>query len=492
MASPPTYPTPPDANRPRGWFAAFLNWLTTTPRRERKDKHPDIRELDVQEIAVELGLEAKGHQLGAAGLPPADAEQLTGPESAAIQHVEKARQDFTDWANGRLHAIDQQFAQCNVVPAVNEALQLDREFERRANEQLTAQRSTLSDLRKIVETRGRELADFRERNKLTRDAHLSTLGESYLHYGVLLFLVVVEGIANAFFFSRGLSTGLIGGFAMAAIFAAVNVLVAYVLGRFFIRNVHHVSGFRKAFGVISALAAIAAAVGISLVIAHYRDQLTQGTDPQAAAQLALAALVGHPFRLHDVLSWVLFSVSFVFAMFALADGYTTGDRYPGYERVARADFLAREDFELEAEVLRENLTELKDEVLAKLTESISRARGELALQRDLILHKGAVKTRYRTACDNAENCLAALLTTFRDANRAARGAIQVPGYFDQKIRLRPLTEPNFDVTANERHCAQQQELVDDLLRREQSVKAAIQAAFTREFSPLTPFPDHFV
>ena len=77
-------------------------WLTSPPSRNGGKGHPDIYPIDVEKLAKELKLDENAHRLGEAGLPAVDAKDISGPEAAALQRVEKARQDYINWAEMRL------------------------------------------------------------------------------------------------------------------------------------------------------------------------------------------------------------------------------------------------------------------------------------------------------------------------------------------------------------------------------------------------------
>lgn len=60
---------------------------------------PDLCPLDVNKIANDLGFLAEAKRLGEAGIPSLRDTVNTGPEARAVQHIEKARQGYVDWAN---------------------------------------------------------------------------------------------------------------------------------------------------------------------------------------------------------------------------------------------------------------------------------------------------------------------------------------------------------------------------------------------------------
>jgi len=182
------------------------NWLTTSTRPPKKG-HPDLYPLDVANLTKELRLLEEGKRLGNAGLPSHDATALSGPEAGIIQRVEKARQDYVDWAVLRLNVLSQDLGRRNVTQFVNRAREADKEFERKASGLLSEQEGLLRSLGEKVRRRKAELESFQTKHGLAREANYPSSAGLYLRYAILLLLIVVEGIFNAGFFAQGLSTG---------------------------------------------------------------------------------------------------------------------------------------------------------------------------------------------------------------------------------------------------------------------------------------------
>ncbi|MEN3353455.1 MAG: hypothetical protein V7640_1613, partial [Betaproteobacteria bacterium] len=97
-------------------------WLYSSPRKPSRPHHPALYPLDVDAIARELELHDEARQLALACLPSPQQTVITGPEAKAVQRIEKARQDFVEWATFRLGIINESFARRDVTPLVNRAL----------------------------------------------------------------------------------------------------------------------------------------------------------------------------------------------------------------------------------------------------------------------------------------------------------------------------------------------------------------------------------
>ncbi len=121
--------------------------------------------------------------------------------------MEKARQDYVDWAALRLNVLSQDLGRRNITQVVNRARQADREFERKASTLLTEKDSLLRTLGETARKRKAELDAFRTEHRLTREAHFPSGSRTYLIYALLVLFVGVEAVFNAKYFAQGLDSG---------------------------------------------------------------------------------------------------------------------------------------------------------------------------------------------------------------------------------------------------------------------------------------------
>jgi hypothetical protein len=472
-----------------GLLAKFIYWLTSSAKGRPKKGHPDLYPIDVDKLARELHLLEEAKRLGEAGLPAIDAVTLSGPEAGVVQRVEKARQDYIDWAVLRMNVLSQELGKRNVTQEINRASQADKEFERKASALLTEQDGLLRGLGDVAIKRKAELESFKKENSLTRDAQYPLGAGTFLRYMVLLLLIIVEGVLNASFFSQGLNSGLLGGFTYAVILAATNVLIAFAFGKYPVRYVNHSSAALKALGYLSIVMAFTVMLSMGLGIAHFRDSLiAEAADPALAA---LQAILANPFQLRDFFSWALFLISIAFGLLALFDGLSSDDYYPGYGAITRHTLMAIDDYEDELNTLRNNLEAIKNDELSSLDVVVLQSQASASVFESLIEDKVMAGSRLSTALRDADNSLNALLSKFRTENELHRNGVQRPAYFDQQIDLRALQAPDFDTALDKAVLAEQRELVNKLLADVEGIRARIQAAFNHQFDRLKPLDTHF-
>lgn len=469
-------------------FKRIWAFLTSPREPQPKHKHPDLYQLVDATIAKELQIRSEAARLGEAGLPAPDSIQLSGIEEQIVHRIERARLDYVDWANTRLLVLNEELSRLDITPVANQTLQLDQEFARKASALIDDQEPQIRALALAFQKRSSELSDFKSRNKLERDAHYPSGGKRFFKLSLFAFMILLEGGANAYFFAQGVDGGLVGGFIMAALFAGLNVISAGMQGRFTIPFIVHNNVALKIFGVMAVVTAICLMIGIGLGIAHYRDALS--VDSLNPAEAAFASLKSAPFELQDIMSWLLFGISILFAIIALFDGLSLSDVYPFYATKTRRCLDAQVDYENALNELRAELAALKEHFLKQLNENARIVSRKVEQQEDVVQRKVTAAARLETAIHDAEHCLRSLLGTFRQENQIHRKSIPSPRTFNETPNLQSLSIPDFEVDSNWSQLGIQRRAADEVVHKLEDIKASIQAAFNREFDRLQPLGSH--
>ncbi len=465
------------------------SWLTQRQQRNAQKAHPDLNPYDVKKLVEELNLKLEARRLGEAGIPAPDAVRPGGAEAEAIQRVDRVRHDYVDWAAIRLSVLNESLEKTDVTQMVNRAMQADQEFERMASSLITEQEAVLRLTGERARQLDTELRAFKSKHELSRGAVYPTGARAFFGYALLAFLIVLEGVLNASFFAQGVDSGLLGGAAYAMSLAALNVAIAYGLGRWPSRYIHHMQLGMNLLGWSAVLTALICMLGVGLSIAHFRDALTAGST-EASAE-AMHALMTTPLMLKDLMSWGLFGISVVFALIAFFDGHFSDDIYPGYGEVARRAAAAVEVYETELQSLRAGLDELREMEVNALEKAASESRAFVATLATTIDDKRSAKLRIETALRDSANSLDAVLLIFRQENELARKGLPRPSYFDLPPQLTPINLPDFDTEADEKRLAAQRVLSERLTAEVQDIRGRIQAAFNQKFDLLKPLHQHF-
>lgn len=471
-------------------FTRLLTWLSFKPDTTVKFGNPALYPIDTEKLERELDLLGEAKKLGLRGLPASDTLKPTGVEYKIIQMIQKAKQDYADWAAGHLKVLNQDINSLDLTQIINRAKGTAEEFERKASSLLASCNPVLRDLQSLVLSLISEFEEFKKFNGLTRTPHYPSGNEVFLRWAILVLLVFIEGLANSIFFARGLGSGLIDGFLNAVLFAFLNVGWAVLIGRKIIPYLIHKNQFRKMISIIFLLIGIACSFAIALGTAHYRDQL--GINPQMASKLALDSFVSSPFSLMEFHSWVLFGLSLVFGFIAMYDAFGLDDSYIGYGKLHRRLETATSDYAEEMEVVRESLEELKSESLAELEKFSDNAQVILKRLDDTIQQKINTKTKMDLSFSNAEHCLDTLLYKFRTENRIHRESQDVPNYFNESVVLIDIAVPDFGVDEDIKKYAAQELLVQGFKKQIEPIRKKIQTSFNKHFSGLKSIDEHFI
>lgn len=185
-----------------------------------------------------------------------------------------------------------------------------------------------------------------ERAAIYPDSHI-------LHFSILAGLVLVEGLANAYFFSTGSDLGLLGGWLQAITVSFTNVIASFFIIGFLCMR--HLMNPQKTWFFIPA--AIGLPIGIAFIVvlnlaaAQYRDLLELNAATLALGDAGVtgeilapvAAVFENPFSLQTLEAYLLLTLGLTFAAIAAFKGRTFDDAIPGYGVVQRkAEKAARE------------------------------------------------------------------------------------------------------------------------------------------------------
>jgi hypothetical protein len=471
--------------RPLRWL---LDWLAVRPQPDRTRGRLDPDPLDIERIKQEMALQAEARRLGHANVPPTGAVEITAVESQIVRLVDRARQDYVGWAQARLDVLNQTIAEIDLDALAKRVSMAAAVYEQRASALLESRAPALKGLASGLRSARAELGVFRSRHGLGREARYPAPSLRVFLVFSLCALVVGEAFLNAFFFAAGMDSGILGGWVHAGAFSLVNVLGGYAWGRYLIPYANHVSWRLKLAGCAGIAAAIATAVGVGLLLAHFRDAVSH--EPANAARVALETFLARPFGLLEFQSFVLFGVSVLFALLAALDAYHLDDPYPQYGRASRRVARAAEDYEEELEDARGALDALKEESLDELRSALDQAERRIHRLHEAIAHKLSTENRLANALRDAANCLDALLRYFRDENRVVRQSA-APAYFDTTPQLAAIDTPDFDTTLDRERLDEHRARLARMLDEASAAKMAILAAFSRRHRMIKPLEDHF-
>lgn len=474
----------------RLWHA-LKSWLVSDNKDSGADTYgnPELHPLRPAELERTLDIPQQARELGQHEIPPSNAIVLTGPELQVVQAVDKARQDYANWAAQRGNELQKTIDQTDLEPTCRRLLHLDQEFERKAGALLTDWRSSLTRLQKTIDEVSEEYNKFCEKNRREHPAKIPSSSGILLRRIVLIALIVAEGGVNSFFFARGMWGGHIDGLISALLFAGANIVLAYSYGRLVLPEIFHVNLLRKALGSLLFLAALATSVAFAFLIAHYRDAVVGGA-LDAAAEVAWNTFRANTFQLRDAQSVLLCGLSIGFALLAVVDALGMDDRYPGYGDITRRKNQAIQDFDQEFALVWQVVDASKTEALTDVTRTLDSMRMALHQMHEAIGRKSSTAITLENAFKNVDNTVDLLIAKFRDINLANRRSPR-PAYFDTRPALRPVERIDLSTDQDEKKYEAQCQVLRNAESGIERVRASIQSSYTRLFEGVKPLEEHF-
>jgi hypothetical protein len=449
---------------------AFLN----QPLHQYRPATTVFLDLNVDRVADELRLVARGKERGSQNRPTADAQTLDDIEHQIVERIEAHKQTANSIFLDHVHTYDDRVTALSFEQRFTTIQQAAPEAVGDFGAEATVGRDELFGLRRRLNESEMERERFRARHRIERPARLASLGKIILKIGVLAVLFIIEVAINAGFLSEANIGGYLGGATQAVTFAALNIIASFLWGMVLIRLVHRRNYFLKLLGVLAFLAYIMFAGTLNLALSHLRE--IPPTLNGNAGQEVLHRLLTAPHMLTDIKSWIFFSIGFIFSLVAMADGLLFFDPYIGYAALERRWIEASKQFAQARIDLIERLRDIREDA----TEAMNAAARDLSVRRSeydsLLAGRSRLTQLFGQHQNQIEQACRALLEIYREADRGVRTAA-APAYFAKPYAMERIIyaggEPD---TATREHLRRTITETQDLLKQQVT---AIQAAFDK-------------
>lgn len=444
-------------------------------------------DLNVDRVADEMKLVAKGMERGAQNRPTSQSQTLDDVEHQIIEKIEAHKQDSHTLYLDHLHTYDERVTALSFEERFATIQQAAPQAVSDFSAEATMGRDELFELRRRLIDCEKDRENFRAEHRINRPARVTSLNKIILKVGVLAVLFIIEVVVNGSFLAKSSQDGWLGGAIQAVTFAALNIIASFLWGMVLIRLVYQRNYFFKLIGVLSSLAYVVFVVAINLTLAHLRE--IPPTFAGEVGQEVLHRVLATPLLLTDINSWVFFSIGFLFSLIAMADGLMFFDPYIGYAGRERRWTEASRRFAKGRSDLIESVRDIREDS----TEAMNGAARDLSVRRSeydsLLQGRGRLAQRFNQHQNQIEQACRALLEIYREANRGAR-TTPAPDYFGRAYTMERIIysggEP--DSSARE-HLRQMIAETQDLLKQQ---IAAIHEAFDnavatyREIDELLP------
>jgi hypothetical protein len=295
---------------------------------------------------------------------------------------------------------------------------------------MSEQKKTLLIHRREERAMLRDLKYFIESNQIHHEPRYPE--SNIFHISIILALVVMESLANSYFFSKGSDMGLLGGTLQAMLISIANVGLSVMVGIYVMRNLHHILIERKVTAALGVLGYLSIIFLFNLATAHYRAQLE--INALLALNNTIPSLRKGLFWIDNFDAWVLFVIGLISSSVALADGYLADDRYPNFGNVHRRYRKALIAYEAAKQMLLDAINQAVDDGQAELNSRVDRAREDCNEFSRLLARSKSLQDGYQAFCNAIEECYRTLLSMYRTANRKVRSSV-APGYFEDFLQL---------------------------------------------------------
>lgn len=391
--------------------------------------------------AGEIGLlheeyRKKGHNEASQNRPASDA-------TTRDQYEEYLHSDAERWVTSEKQLLNLEIT--DGAKAIGEIKQKISAFQQKVS-QLLSDQSIHSTVEVELSTERTELIQktkermhaevdwkyFRQTNQVTTQA--SYPDSHIFHFALILVFALVETAVNTIFYEN--AAGLLGGFVVALGVSALNIGAAMLFGMWF--RYKNLQGRQEQLcGWLSLVGFIVVTLYCNALFAAFRSQYQLVVDPENFRQVSeafqvSAAEAGKIFVLDanfaDFMSFILFGVGVLLAIWAFYKGYTFDDKYPGHG-----------DLDRKLNEARKAESDFQGLVTTKVKEFLNRKRLEIQSLIDepgvLINYAGRKINDITTAKSLIQNQIqaiqldfASVLGAYRGANAAVR-ATAAPTYF---------------------------------------------------------------
>lgn len=274
----------------------------------------------------------------------------------------------------------------------------------------------LTKKRKVERRHQINLNGFKIVNELGREPRYPA--SKLKHYMVVAFIGLAEVSLNTILYAKGSDFGGIGGFMEALMVTAVNLVVAYLAGRFALRWTHHVNRSKVRFGWLFMMAYGATATLLNLLAAHYRAVLDSGIIIESidkALSNAVLHLISGPLQIESMQAWMLFVFGLAASILMLNKAHTDDDVYPGFGDVHRDHGHALDEYDATKRKMVGEIGAIREKTLSDLETAITLAKKNLTRFAESIDETGRTNVFYDATYHQIQSCAAIVISAYRSA-----------------------------------------------------------------------------
>lgn len=395
-------------------------------------------------------------------------QEADTPQKKIVQNVTLTLEANRDRAKQLEDSLEEERSKISTDILAKDIKSLPKEVEGKLNAHWLSEKDKLIEVAKderkaLVQLRRFKADHFRKNDAAYPDS-------ATLHWSLLVLAVLVESMANSYFFSKDSDLGLLGGLFQAILISGLNVGLAALSGANAIRLLFHIDFGKKFLGFVWLALNGAIFFVVNALAAHYRSQLS--INIETAAINAVTEFVKNPLGFTVFDAWVLFGMGLIFSTAAALEGFRSDDPYPGYGKLDRnhkkhlhfADLLRRE-FLAHGEEIFHQAIELLNTRINDLQVLIRQYRNSVEQSK-------RVKEDFEQSCENNEKICNYLIHVHRDEIKRIQEDYPIPAYFETQFKWDKSVKTlnNFNVSRAEKKAAEYEAMIDHIGATREEVK----------------------
>ena len=319
--------------------------------------------MNIEEIVEKIGVEKLAIAAANENLPPT---KSTKPD----YNEDHIRESLINSLYGEIKDINSKIDGFKILIAekieaskksIEIASKAAKNFSHAASTLKTQKLTDLERLKSELKTKKHDLELFKNKHHLERSASYPP-SQIYIG-GVLAMLLLIESVFNGFVFSEALPGGLVAGVSLAFLIAFINVIPAFMIGKFIYIQIWYISKFRKIACTLLSVIWLIFTLLWNLFVAYVRDHMdlekSLGSNFLEAGNF-FSDPPASMFEISSLNSWLLLFLGFLFAIIALIDGVNSDDHYFGYGKVDRQIKEIDEEISYVRKDLTDSIDELKE------------------------------------------------------------------------------------------------------------------------------------
>jgi hypothetical protein len=387
--------------------------------------------MNLEEVIGKIGVEKRAIAAATDNSPPT---KSSNPDS----NEEHIRQFFIDALYSEIKDINTKIDSYKILiserilaskKSIEMGAKLAKNFSIAASTIITQKLTDLDRLKGELKTKNNDLEMFKNKHQLERSANYPK--SNIYVVGIIVSLLVFETLLNGAVLAQKASGGFAEGMGSALLIAFINVIPAFMVGKYIYVQIWHISKFRRiACTFLSIIWLILFSIGWNLFVAHTRSYMDFGTTLGKNILESQRFFSDPPaswFDFSGMDSWVLLFVGFIFSIIALIDGVNSDDHYFGFGKVDKQV---------------KGIVEEINDVINDLTNKLDELKGSFDKQVDI--NEQTVKTGKNTI-EKHHSSRDMLIRTFENDVDSVKGQaiIQIKIYREENKKRRQDDAPKY-------------------------------------------------